>query len=327
MAGLGLVLVLAAFSAPELAPATAARASAAAAPKPATPRYEGFRCPDPAGHQVTACRLGIHGTPDLSRTGWRKVFGAEVTISEPVTSLDGNPASGGAADWPLVDSLAQPMGRLAYDTAKQRFQLTGADGAVYRVTTVNLRGHGCAASRRQSRTFPLLQIIAPKMQYSGGQAFIDGAAVAGSPAADAFAAQAGGGTGCGPVGKLRGRQRPLADPRVGTTAHARLSNGELNTVTEYDAKPAFGGTVYFMSNTTSVKVGGVARGMVRVGTPVTKVDQFRRCDPNSDGTLTWRYVAIHTGKRSRPRLYGWIPARCPASKAAKELRAGHGAAR
>lgn len=104
--------------------------------------------------------------------------------------------------------------------------------------------------------------------------------------------------------------RPLRDPAVGATAHARLSDGTINTVTEYDAKPAFGGTVYFMSNTTSVFVGGIARGMVRVGTPISTVDRLRGCDPNSDGTLTWRYVAIHTGKRSRPRLYGWLPARC-----------------
>ncbi len=288
----------------------AAMASATTATKPKTPTYHGMRCPDPVGHRVTECRLGVRGTPDLSRKGWRKVFGAEVTVSEPVTQLVANPAAGNRPDWALLDSLGQPMGRLAYDVEKQRFTLTAFDGIAYRVTTVNMRGHGCAASRRQSRSFALMQLIAPKMPSSGGQAFLDAQAFAGSTAATVFAQQLGGGTGCGPVGKVRGKQRPLANPNVGASAHARLSNGVINTVTEYDAKPPFGNTVYFMSNTTSVKVGGVARGMVRVGTPVSKVDQFRRCDPNSDGTLTWRYVAIHTGKRSRPRLYGWIPARC-----------------
>ena len=291
----------------------AASASDAATPK--TPTYHGFRCADPKGHQVTECRLGVHGTPDLSRKGWKKVFGQEVTIGVPVTELASNPAAGDRRDWPLVDSLAQPMGRLAYDPERSRFELTVLDGTTVRATTVKMRGHGCAASRKQSRDFPLLQIIAPKVKSSGGQAFIDGAALAGSEAATRFASQLGGGTGCGPVGKPRGKQRPLGDPSVGATAHARLSDGTINTVTEYDAKDAFGGTVYFMSNTTSVFVGGVARGMVRVGTPVSKVDQFRRCDPNSDGTLTWRYLAIHTGKRSRPRLYGWVPARCAAFKA------------
>ena len=86
-----------------------------------------------------------------------------------------------------------------------------------------------------------------------------------------------------------------------------------NDVKEYDAKPAFGNIVYFMSNTTQVSVGGITRGMVRVGTPVAKVDQFARCDPSSDNTLTWRYWSIRTGVAARPRLYGWIPARCPAS--------------
>lgn len=106
--------------------------------------------------------------------------------------------------------------------------------------------------------------------------------------------------------------RKLANPRVGASAHARLSDGTINSVTEYDAKPEFANTVYFMSNTTQVSVGGIARGMVRVGTPVAKVDSFARCDPSSDGTLTWRYEAIQTGVPGRPRLFGWIPARCPA---------------
>lgn len=300
----GVIALTAGIAAVVVGPSTGA--------KPAkTPRYDGFACPDPRGHRVTECRLGVHGTPDLSRKGWRTVFGQEVTISEPVTELAENPAAGSARSWPLVDSLAQPMGSLAYDADRARFTLTDVGGATYRATVVNLRGHGCAASRRQSRAFPLLQIIAPKVKSSGGQAFVDGRAVAGSAAAAAFTAQRGGGTGCGPVGKPRGKQRPLRDPAVGTTSHARLSNGVINTVTEYDAKPAFGNTVYFMSNTTSVYVGGVARGMLRVGTPISTVDRLRGCDPNSDGTLTWKYVAIHTGKRSRPRLYGWLPARCP----------------
>jgi hypothetical protein len=106
--------------------------------------------------------------------------------------------------------------------------------------------------------------------------------------------------------------RPLANPRVGATAHARLSNGTINSVTEYDAKPAFGNVVYFMSNTTAVKAGGITRGMVRVGTPYAKVDSFSYCDPSSDGTLTWRYWSIRTGNPANPSLYGWIPGRCPA---------------
>ena len=104
--------------------------------------------------------------------------------------------------------------------------------------------------------------------------------------------------------------RRLANPNVDPFAHARLSNGAINDVKEYDAKPDFGNVVYFMTNTTSVSVGGVARGMVRVGTPIAKVDSFDTCDPNSDGTLTWRYWSIRTGVAARPRLYGWIPGRC-----------------
>jgi hypothetical protein len=107
--------------------------------------------------------------------------------------------------------------------------------------------------------------------------------------------------------------RRLVDPNVGATAHARLSNGAINGVTEYDAKPAFGNVVYFSSNTTQVSVGGIARGMIRVGTPVAKVDSFAGCDPNSDGTLTWRYWSIRTGDPARPRIYGWIPGACPRS--------------
>ena len=75
--------------------------------------------------------------------------------------------------------------------------------------------------------------------------------------------------------------RRLADPNVDPFAHARLSNGAINDVKEYDAKPDFGNVVYFMTNTTSVSVGGVARGMVRVGTPVAKVDSFAAAIPTA----------------------------------------------
>ena len=195
--------------------------------------------------------------------------------------------------------------------------LVALDGTAFRATTVNVRGHGCAASARQSARFPLVQIIAGKADGGGTQAFLDGAAIdrgtpLGAVAFDAYANQRGGGTGCGPRGREAGKLRRLANPNVHPAAHARLSNGALNDVKEYDAKPAFGNVVYFMSNTTSVSVGGVARGMVRVGTPVAKVDSFAGCDPNSDGTLTWRYWSIRTGVASRPRLYGWIPGRCRA---------------
>lgn len=290
--------------------ATVAVAAAAAA----TPRgFEGRRCTPPEGHRVADCRLARHGTPDLSRAAWRALRGAEVTISRQIHSLAPNHAAAGARTWPLIDSLAQPMGRLAY-LGHRRFALHALDGTAYRVTSVRVRGRGCAASARQSRDFPLVQIIA-RAPSGGTQAFVDRAGLnrvsaSGLRALRAVRGQRGGGTGCGPPRREIGRVRRLANPNVGATAHARLSNGDLNTVTEYDAKPAFGNVVYFMSNTTNVSVGGIARGMVRVGTRVAKADYFTPCDPNSDGTLTWRYWSIRTGVKARPRLYGWIPGRC-----------------
>jgi hypothetical protein len=290
----------------------AAPAATAAA---AVTSFEGRRCTPPHGHAIADCRLARHGTPDLSRAAWRALRDREVTISKRVDGLAPNPAAGGARSWPLIDSLAQPMGRLETDDAG-RFRLVALDGTGYRATTVNVRGHGCAASARQSRRFPLVQVIAGRADGGGTQAFVDGAAIdrgtpQGAAAFDAFARQRGGGTGCGPSGREIGRVRRLVDPDVHPRAHARLSDAAINDVKEYDAKPAFGDVVYFMTNTTAVSVGGVARGMVRVGTPVAKVDAFGRCDPSSDGTLTWRYWSIRTGVAARPRLYGWIPARCP----------------
>ncbi len=282
----------------------------------AAPRgFEGRRCTPPKGHKIADCRVGRHGTPDLSRAAWRALRDAEVTISKRFDALAPNPAAGGARSWPLIDSLAQPMGRLETDAAG-RFVLVALDGTAFRATTVNLRGHGCAASTTQSARFPLVQIIAGKADGGGTQAFLDSRAIdrstaLGAVAFDAFARQRGGGTGCGPSGREVGKLRRLANPNVDPFAHARLSNGAINDVREYDAKPDFGNVVYFMTNTTSVSVGGVARGMVRVGTPVAKVDSFAACDPNSDGTLTWRYWSIRTGVAARPRLYGWIPGRCP----------------
>lgn len=287
----------------------AATTAAAVAPR----AFEGRRCTPPQGHRVADCRIARHGTPDLSRAAWRALRGAEVTISRRIDRLAANLDRGGARVWPLVDSLAQPMGSVEQEEGG-RFVLRALDGTPYRATTVNVRGRGCAASARQMSTSPLVQVIAGEAPAGGTQGFVAAAAVdrstrAGAAALSAFGAQKG--TGCGPARREIGRVRRLADPNVDPSAHARLSDGAINDVKEYDAKPAFGNVVYFMSNTTNVSVGGIARGMVRVGTPVAKADYFTTCDPNSDGTLTWRYWSIRTGVAQRPRLYGWIPGRCP----------------
>ena len=286
---------------------------AATAGAAATAAFEGRRCTPPQGHRVADCRIARHGAPDLSRAAWRALRGAEVTISLRIDRLAPNPDTGGTRSWPLVDSLAQPMGRLEQEE-DGRFVLRALDGTPFRATRVNVRGRGCAARTRQMNTSPLVQVIAGRAPAGGTQGFVAAAAIdrgtpAGAAAVQAFGAQKG--TGCGPSRREIGRVRPLANPDVGRTAHARLSDGTLNSVTEYDAKPAFGNVVYFMSNTTNVSVGGIARGMVRVGTRVAKADYFTTCDPNSDGTLTWRYWSIRTGVAAKPRLYGWIPGRCP----------------
>ncbi|MDX6706690.1 MAG: hypothetical protein QOI48_2536 [Solirubrobacteraceae bacterium] len=274
--------------------------------------YKGRKCTPPTGYHIADCRTAKHGTPDLSRAAWRALRGAEVTFSEQIDDLAENPAAGGAREWPLLDSLGQPLGRLVSGGARP-FTVFGPDNASYRVTSVRVRGRGCAASTAQQRRFTLVQVIA-RAPSGGTQAFLDTqalnrASASGQRASEAFTRQRG--TGCGPSGPERGGVLALKNPSVGATAHARLSDGRVNTVTEYDAKPAFGNVVYFNSNTTQVSVGGVARGMVRVGTPVAKVDAFPACDPNSDRTLIWRYWSIRTGNPARPRIYGWIPANCP----------------
>ena len=74
--------------------------------------FEGRPCKPPQGHTVTDCRTAKHGTPDLSRQAWRALRDREVTISVRVYDLAPNLAAGGARSWPLVDSLAQPVGRV-----------------------------------------------------------------------------------------------------------------------------------------------------------------------------------------------------------------------
>jgi hypothetical protein len=293
----------------------AAAASATAAPAAKAPRFEGRVCKPPSGHHIADCRIARRGTPDFSRAAWRALRGKEVSIDVKVDGVAPNPAAGGARSWPLLDSLAQPMGALEMSAAGRR-TVRGLDGTIHRVTGLHMRGHGCAANLDQQARFTLMQIM---ISPSGGtQAFVDTAALdqataSGQAALASFNAQLGGGTACAPAGKEIGGVRKLQNPRVGAVAHARLSNGKINSVDEYDAKPAFANIVYFMSNTTAVKAGGITRGMVRVGTPVAKIDTFGYCDPSSDDTLTWRYWSIRTGVAARPRLYGWIPARCPAS--------------
>jgi hypothetical protein len=44
-----------------------------------------------------------------------------------IDSLAPNPAAGGARDWPIVDSLGKPMGRLRASDAG-RFELVALDG-------------------------------------------------------------------------------------------------------------------------------------------------------------------------------------------------------
>lgn len=290
-----------------------ALAATACAAAPSAPRFEGRLCKLPAGHQIVDCRVARHGTPDLSRAAFRALRGEEVSIDVPIDGLAPNPAAAGARSWQLLDSLGQQMGTIE-QTPAGRVMLHALDGTAYRATSVHMRGHGCAANPDEQRRFALLQVIASKAPASGTQAFVDTAALdlttpSGQAALAAFSGQLGGGTGCGPAGPAIGKARKLTNPRVGDAAHARLSDGTINSVNEYDAKPAFGNVVYFMSNTTAVHNGGIARGMVRVGTPVAKVDSFTYCDPSSDGTLTWRYWAIATGGSP---MYGWIPARCPA---------------
>jgi hypothetical protein len=285
---------------------------APAAPAKA-PRFEGRVCKPPAGHRIADCRVARRGTPDLSRAAWRALRGQEVTIAVKVDGLAPNPAAGGARSWAMIDSLAQPMGTLEF-AADGRRTVRRLDGTVGRVTSTYMRGRGCAASLDQQARFMLLQVRA---RGGGVQAFVDTAALDqttldGRAALTAFASQLGGGTACARAGREISRVRKLANPRVGAVAHARLSNGTINSVDEYDAKPAYGNVVYFMSNTTAVKAGGITRGMVRVGTAAAKVDTFGYCDPSSDGTLTWRYWSIHTGVAGRG-LYGWIPTRCPAA--------------
>jgi hypothetical protein len=149
-----------------------AACAASAAPSPTS--YEGRRCTPPTGHRIADCRLGIHGIPDLSRAAFRALRGAEVTIGVKIESLAPNVAAGGARAWAIVDSLAQPMGYL--ETAPGgRLVLHGADGGTYRLTSVRMRGHGCAASLVQQRRFSLMQIIGASPS-GGGQGFVDSAA-------------------------------------------------------------------------------------------------------------------------------------------------------
>ncbi len=167
----------------------------------------------------------------MARALWRRGLDHEGD-----RNLARNRAVGSARSWPLVDSLGQRVGGLTSDGAGA-FTLSGTGVGPHPARAVRIRGRGCAASLRQQRRFPLVQVIAKTRPPGGAQAFIDGAALRNSPsgrrALRAFNRQRGGGTGCGPARKERGKTRPLKNPNVGATAHARLSN----SVDEYDARP------------------------------------------------------------------------------------------
>ncbi len=79
-------------------------------------------------------------------------------------------AAAGAREWPLLHSLGQPLGRLISG---------GSDGTPYRVTSVRVRGCGCAASTVQQRSYTLVQVIA-RAPSGGTKAFLDTRALDGS---------------------------------------------------------------------------------------------------------------------------------------------------
>jgi hypothetical protein len=192
----------------------AAAASASAAPAAKAPRFEGRVCKPPSGHRIADCRVARRGAPDLSRAAWRALRGKEVTIDEEIESLAPSPAAAGARSWPMVDSLAQPMGTIVM-AANGRRSVRRLDGTTHRVTGMHMRGHGCAANLDQQRRFMLLQVMA---QGGGTQAFVDTAALdqataTGRAALAAFNAQLGGGTECGPPGREISRVRTC--PAVG----------------------------------------------------------------------------------------------------------------
>jgi len=110
----------------------------------ATPRFEGRACKPPRGHRIADCRVAKHGAPDLSRSAFYALRDQEVTISARIEGLSPNSAAGGARDWPLLDSLGQPMGRLRASDAG-RFELVALDGTPFYASRVNV---GAAAARR-----------------------------------------------------------------------------------------------------------------------------------------------------------------------------------
>ena len=133
--------------------------------------YKGRKCTPPSGHRIVDCRLAKHGTPDLSRAAFHALRGAEVTFSERIDDLVANPAAGGAREWPLIVSLGQPVARLI-SGGERPFTVVGSNGESYRVTSVRVRGRGCAASTAQQARFTLVQVIA-KAPSGGTQAFLD----------------------------------------------------------------------------------------------------------------------------------------------------------
>ena len=290
----------------------AAAAAVAAAPKRG---FEGRACTPPKGHKIADCRLARHGTPDLSRAAWRALRNAEVTISKRFDALAPNPAAGGARSWPLIDSLAQPMGRLEMTDAG-RFMLVALDGTPYRATTVNVRGHGCAASADQSARFPLVQIIAGKANGGGTQAFLDSAAIDRSTPLGAVALRRV----RAPARRrhrlraerARGRQAAQARQPERRPARPRAPLQRRDQRRQGVRRQARLRQRRLLHDEHDVGLGrrrrardGARRHAGREGR------LFDYCDPNSDGTLTWRYWSIRTGVAARPRLYGWIPGRCP----------------
>lgn len=262
------------------------------------------------------------GTRDIGSQAWAR-RGRRLNMRRPLNFLEGNPRAGGRQVWPLLDSLGRRLAVLEHHS--NRWELLDPETGEVLYTDrrldgdqLEVQGRGCMTSPGLERRHALLAFRPNDPLEDGSglvpfrlRAFIDRRALPARNsrgqlirgAVDAFD------VGCGGSPLPVSATQPVRDPGFDADDRFLGEDGFARTLATYNAKPAFGGAIYLLANTSGVHGGGIVRGVVRAGDRFGRIDGFSYCDPNvpagAPERVRWSY-----GRILGTRMWGWLPERC-----------------
>jgi hypothetical protein len=269
-------------------------------------------------HGLPESRNAIGGTSDLGTAEWARRR-RKLNMRRTLDTLARNPDLDGRQKWPLLDSFGRRIALI--ERQADRWELSDpASGHIVFVDhsldrrQIEVQGRGCMVDDELERSHALIAFRAlDRTALPPGasivpfrlRAFVDRLALP-EPVrrvVDEYDAGSGGSA------VTAGTPDVVRDPGFSSGEGFLGEDGKQRTYATYNAKPPFGGAMYFSVNTTGVHGGGIARGVARAGDAFERLDEFGYADPNvADGEplATWVY-----GRLSGTRMFGWLPVRAP----------------